>query len=116
MLLLLLLLLLLHLLLLLLRGLVVTLLALGFARPFLARSPEQPAYAAPARRVVLLIDQSASSVPITPTASATGAIQASFRPGPAYDSAASMACPPESGRLGSVGLPWFGSVIEHSLR
>ncbi|MCB1129404.1 MAG: VWA domain-containing protein, partial [Verrucomicrobiae bacterium] len=49
-----------NLLLLLLRGLVVLLLALGFARPFLARSPEQPAYAAPARRVVLLIDQSAS--------------------------------------------------------
>lgn len=49
-----------NLLLLLLRGLVVILLALGFARPFFNRSADQAPTPTPVRRVVLLIDQSAS--------------------------------------------------------
>lgn len=49
-----------NLLLLLLRALVLILLALGFARPFFSQTPDPAANATPARRVVLLIDQSAS--------------------------------------------------------
>jgi hypothetical protein len=49
-----------NLLLLILRALVVILLALGFARPFFTGSDAQAADTAPARRVVLLIDRSAS--------------------------------------------------------
>lgn len=49
-----------NLLLLLLRCLVLILLALGFARPFFAQAPDEPANAAPTRRVMLLIDESAS--------------------------------------------------------